>query len=120
MRTECVLRPSRRLLSDYGIPLTADMYMFGDFDYQTGVRYMSDWHESKKPLPDVFLCANDNIAAGLCATAEVLGYKVPQDFKVTGFDNLDKAAYFNHRLPTVDNNRGNIGRNALEILRRFG
>ena len=32
---------------------------------------------------------------GLCATAEVLGYKVPQDFKVTGFDNLDKAAYFN-------------------------
>ena len=52
---------------------------------------MSDWHESKKPLPDVFLCANDNIAAGLCATAEVRGYKVPQDFKVTGFDNLDKA-----------------------------
>lgn len=62
----------KEALSDYGIPLTADMYMFGDFDYQTGVRYMSDWHESKKPLPDVFLCANDNIAAGLCATAEVL------------------------------------------------
>lgn len=119
MRTECVLRPSRRLY-DYGIPLTADMYMFGDFDYQTGVRYMSDWHESKKPLPDVFLCANDNIAAGLCATAEVLGYKVPQDFKVTGFDNLDKAAYFNPQITTVDHNRGNIGRNALRYLRRFG
>jgi len=104
----------KEALSDYGIPLTADMYMFGDFDYQTGVRYMSNWHESKKPLPDVFLCANDNIAAGLCATAEVLGYKVPQDFKVTGFDNLDKAAYFNPQITTVDNNRGNIGRNALE------
>lgn len=107
----------KEALSDYGIPLTADMYMFGDFDYQTGVRYMSDWHESKKPLPDVFLCANDNIAAGLCATAEVLGYKVPQDFKVTGFDNLDKAAYFNPQITTVDNNRGNIGRNALEIFK---
>ena len=47
MRTECVLRPSKEALSDYGIPLTADMYMFGDFDYQTGVGYMSDWHESK-------------------------------------------------------------------------
>ena len=59
----------------------------------------------------------DNIAAGLCATAEVLGYKVPQDFKVTGFDNLDKAAYFNPQITTVDNNRGNIGRNALEIFK---
>lgn len=107
----------KKALSDYGIPLTADMYMFGDFDYQTGVRYMSDWHESKKPLPDVFLCANDNIAAGLCATAEVLGYKVPQDFKVTGFDNLDKAAYFNPQITTVEHNRGNIGRKALEIFK---
>lgn len=107
----------KKALSDYGIPLTADMYMFGDFDYQTGVRYMSDWHESKKPLPDVFLCANDNIAAGLCATAEVLGYKVPQDFKVTGFDNLDKAAYFNPQITTVEHNRGNIGRKVLEIFK---
>ena len=64
-----------RALSDYGIPLTADKYMFGDFDYQTGVRYMSDWHESKKPLPDVFLCANDNIAAGPVSYTHLDVYK---------------------------------------------
>lgn len=27
---------------------------------------------------------------------------VPQDFKVTGFDNLDKAAYFNPQITTVE------------------
>ena len=31
----------KKALSDYCIPLTADMYMFGDIDYQKGVRYMS-------------------------------------------------------------------------------
>lgn len=100
----------KEALCDYGIPLTEDMYMFGEFDYQTGVRYMSEWHEKKRTFPDVFVCANDNIAAGLCAAAEALGYRVPQDFKVTGFDNLDKAAYFNPQITTVEHNRGNIGR----------
>ena len=109
----------KEALCCYGIPLTEDMYMFGEFDYQTGVRYMSEWHEKKRQLPDVFVCANDNIAAGMCAAAEALGYRVPQDFKVTGFDNLDKAAYFNPQITTVDHNRGNIGRKALEILKEL-
>lgn len=71
----------------------------------------------QKTVTGCVLCANDNIAAGLCATAEVLGYKVPQDFKVTGFDNLDKAAYFNPQITTVEHNRGNIGRKVLEIFK---
>lgn len=107
----------KEALADYGIPLTDDICLEGDFDYQTGVRYMNEWHESGKKLPDVFACANDNIAAGLCATAETLGYKVPRDFLVTGFDNLDKAAYFNPQITTVEHNRDNIGKEALLILR---
>ena len=104
-------------MDDYGIAVTDDMVLFGEFDYGTGVRYMNEWHESGKPLPQAFVCANDNIAAGICATAETLGYKVPRDFLVTGFDNLDKAAYFNPQITTVEHNRGNIGRFAVQILK---
>lgn len=35
---------------------------------------------------------------GICARAKEAGYKVPRDFAVTGFDNLDKAAFFVRRL----------------------
>lgn len=103
-------------MNDYGIPVTDDMILFGDFDYPTGVRYMKEWHEAGKPLPEAFVCANDNIAAGLCATAESYGYKVPKDFMVTGFDNLDKAAFFNPQITTVEHNRGNIGKETVKIL----
>lgn len=103
-------------MREYEIPLTEDMYMFGDFDFETGVRYMKEWFENKKPLPDVFVCVNDNIAAGICSKAHEYGYRIPEDFRVTGFDNLDKAAYYNPQITTVEHNRGNIGREALKIL----
>ena len=31
-------------------------------------------------FPQAVVCANDNIAAGICARAVELGYKVPEDF----------------------------------------
>lgn len=103
-------------LESYGLELEDDHYMFGDFDFGTGVRYMDEWIEQKKAFPDAFVCANDNIAAGICSAAERHGYCVPKDFLVTGFDNLDKAAYFNPQITTAEHNRGSIGKEALRIL----
>ncbi|MBQ9332754.1 MAG: glycosyl hydrolase 53 family protein [Lachnospiraceae bacterium] len=104
---------------DYGLPLTEENYMFGDYDYDTGVRYLSEWLASGKDLPDAFICANDNIAAGMCAEAERRELKIPDDFRVTGFDNLDKAAYYRPQIATVNHNRGILGSRALDILLRL-
>ena len=106
----------KEAMADYDIPLTDDMYMFGDFDFGTGVRYIKEWHDKKYPLPGAFVCANDNILCRMCSMATKLGYKIPQDFMVTGFDNLDKAAYYNPQITTVEHNRGNIGKTAIKIL----
>ncbi len=61
----------------------------------------------KKILPDAIICANDNLAVGVCNRAEALGLSVPKDFKVTGFDNFDKAAYYTPRITTVSRIREN-------------
>ena len=106
----------KEAMEDYGITLTDDMYMFGDYDFGTGVRYIDEWVKSGRPFPESFVCANDNIAAGMCCAAQKHGLKVPGDFMVTGFDNLDKAAYYKPQITTVEHNRGNIGKNALQIL----
>lgn len=108
----------KEAMADYGLPAGEDRCLFGDFDFGTGVRYMKEWVEQGREFPGAFVCANDNIAAGMCSTAEQLGYKIPQDFLVTGFDNLDKAAYYKPQISTVEHNRGNIGRASLEILMR--
>ena len=106
----------REAMEDYGITLTEDMCLFGDFDFGTGVRYMDMWHDSRRPLPDAFVCANDNIAAGICFAAEKYGYKIPEDFRVTGFDDLDKAAYFNPQITTVESRRSDVGKTAIRVL----
>jgi diguanylate cyclase (GGDEF)-like protein len=103
-------------MEDYGLTTDEEHLLFGDFDFGTGVRYMTEWVEQKRAFPDAFVCANDNIAAGMCSAAEQLGLHVPDDFIVTGFDNLDKAAYFKPQISTVEHNRGNIGREAYQIL----
>ena len=67
-------------------------------------------------LPDAIICANDNLAVGVCNRAEAMGLSVPQDFKVTGFDNFDKAAYYTPRITTVSRIREKIGYAAAEIM----
>lgn len=106
----------KEAMEEFGLPVTEENYLFGDFDFATGTKYMEDWIKEKRPFPDCFLCANDNIAAGLCSAAIRHGLRIPEDFLVTGFDNLDKAAYYQPQITTVEHNRGNIGRNAVQIL----
>ena len=110
------LEAFKEAMESYGIPLTDEMCLFGDYDFGTGVRYMNEWHENKRKLPGAFVCANDNIAAGICSEAARLGYNVPGDFMVTGCDNLDKAAFFKPQITTIENNRGIIGKTAMQIL----
>lgn len=100
----------------FGIDEDNVRYLSGDYDFDTGIRYMRELAEDKEKLPDAIVCVNDNIAAGICAEAEHHGLRVPDDFLVTGFDNLDKAAYFRPQITTVACDRGIIAKAALTIL----
>ena len=49
------------------------------------------WIREKHPLPDAFICANDEMALGLMETLQENGVRVPRDVLVCGFDNLSSA-----------------------------
>lgn len=103
-------------LKEFGLSETENPYYYGDYDYYTGVRYFENLINGKEDLPDAFICANDNIAAGICAKAQEEGYNIPEDFLITGYDNLDKAAYFSPQITTVSYEREDIGKMCMEIL----
>lgn len=67
----------KEAMEEFGLPFTEENYLFGDFDFATGTKYMEDWVKEKRPFPDCFLCANDNIAAGLCSAAIRHGLRIP-------------------------------------------
>lgn len=103
-------------IEEFGLDVEENPCWYGDYDYDTGVNYMNRVLTSGADVPDVFVCANDNIAAGLCQRASEAGYSIPEDFAVTGFDNLDKAAFFKPQITTVGYDREKIGGKCFEIL----
>lgn len=106
-------------LEKFGLKVDENPILYGDYDYETGVKYFKKVIDEGLSLPEVFVCANDNIAAGLCSEAEKMGYEVPKDFLVTGFDNLDKAAFFKPQITTVGHERERIGIKCMELLLRL-
>lgn len=67
-------------------------------------------------LPDVFICANDEIAVTLIRALREIGLTVPEDVKVVGFDDMPVAALSNPTLTTVRINSDAIGMIAADLL----
>lgn len=113
---DCRVKAYTDSIKRFGLKVEENPVFYGDYDYETGVRFFNQLIDERRKLPDAILCACDNIATGVCTQAEKMGYKVPEDFRVTGFDNLDKAAYFRPQIATVDHNRGHITYRCMETL----
>jgi len=61
-------------------------YYSGDYREKSGYRAASIFIYSKE-LPEVLVCANDNMAVGAIKALTENGLRVPEDIAVTGFDN---------------------------------
>ncbi|MEP1388170.1 substrate-binding domain-containing protein, partial [Yoonia sp.] len=51
--------------------------------------------------PSVVMCGNDVLAAGAMLRARQLGYSVPDDVSITGFDDIELAQHLSPTLTTV-------------------
>lgn len=60
--------------------------------------------------------ASDEMAMGAIKALQDLGYRVPHDVSVTGFDDLPFATYVNPPLTTVHQPIRSVGRVAAEML----
>jgi DNA-binding LacI/PurR family transcriptional regulator len=66
--------------------------------------------------PDALYCYNDVMAIGALAALHRAGLRVPEDVAVTGFDDIDVAAYTIPPLTTLHQPRRAIGTAALQTL----
>lgn len=68
------------------------------------------------PRPDAFVCENDVIAAGLMKTLGSLGYKVPDDVLIAGFDDVRVARLSSPGITTIHQPCEGIARAAFDRL----
>lgn len=70
----------------------------------------------KRSRPDAVLCDSDTTAAFLRQTLDKLGYSVPDDVMLAGFDDVQLASLMTPPLTTVHQPCGEIGTQAFNRL----
>ncbi len=68
-----------------------------------------------KRLTGLF-CANDEMAAGVVRATHQLGWRIPEDLSVVGFDDITMANYTDPPLTTVGVVKEHLGRRAMTRL----
>ncbi len=93
--------------------------------------YEGNWHmdagkqaalqmlERSDDLPDVVFCCNDNLALGVQLTLQEHGVRIPDDVRITGFDNREIASNAKPRITTIDRDYATVGYTALETVVRL-
>ncbi len=87
----------------------------GDFTYEGGHR-AADELLVGGDLPTAVMCANDLTAVGFMARAIDLGFSVPGDVSVMGYDGIQLGEYVRPTLTTLKTSPRLIGAEAARLL----
>ena len=91
----------QRALAGYQLAAEDALFYEGDFRETGGSKGLQALLASGRPFSAV-VCANDEMASGALTAARELGYEVPADFSVMGFDNVNFAYYTYPKLSTIN------------------
>lgn len=85
--------------------------------YEIGAHLATEVLKERKP-PTALLALSDTIAVAAIQRLQSEGIKVPEDFSVTGFDNLEIARHIRPTLTTVDQQPHALVKSTCDLLLR--
>jgi LacI family transcriptional regulator len=88
---------------------------------ENGYRFAAELLKTKsiEDLPQVFVTTSDLLAIGIISAIKSEGYRVPDDFAVTGFDNLSITPYVSPSLTTISQDGNKMGRSTWKVLKKL-
>ena len=104
------------VMAEHKLIVDTRRIFFGEFRAQDGKKAVKTFHCSKLPKPDAIIVANDNMALAAVEELRDLGYRVPEDVIVTGFDNTFNARHHSPSLTTVDRPLDAEGYQACQVI----
>ena len=105
----------RQALDEARIPVDEDIIVRGDFQHESGYQATRQLLAKSPPPTAVFAC-NDLMAVGAISAAVEMGYRVPTDLSVVGFDDLPLARFANPSLTTIVQPKYEMGTIAATML----
>ena len=109
------LQGYRRALQKAGLPYEDTLIEVGDYGLQKAEQATRKL-VARENRPTAIFAFSDEMAMSCLATLHNLGYKIPQDFSVMGFDNISYAQYCYPALTTIAQPMTEIGIACMELL----
>jgi len=107
----------QQTLQENGLVVDPKLISFGGFRLESGYERFGRMMQLPKP-PDAVFCSNDIIALGVIQYAREHNIRVPEDFGIIGFDDINYASLPQILLSTVSQPRDKLGEEALNALIR--
>ncbi|MDQ2807196.1 MAG: LacI family transcriptional regulator [Chloroflexota bacterium] len=103
----------REALAGAGLPLYPAYEMVADFSPEAGLAALHTLLALPQPPTAIFV-GSDAQAVGVLQGARQLGYRVPQDLSIVGYNDIELAPYLG--LTTVRVPMGAMGQRGVELL----
>ncbi len=112
-RFECY----KRVMADYGIPVTDKMVFYGDYWKNKGKEAVDHFLEARGGnYPEAIVCANDYMAIAVCMELENRGIRVPEDICVSGYDDLEEAQRWSPSMTSISVPFEDMARRAVDLI----
>ena len=105
----------RTSLLDAGLPVNYDLYGAGELGIDGGYATCKELIEREVQFSALF-CANDATAIGAMKALREMGYRIPEDVSVVGFDDIAMVEHLTPALTTVRINKEAVGYIAVKQL----
>lgn len=114
VQTEERLEAYKRVLSEHNIPVEESRIAYGEF-WKKSIECTQQFIASGD-IPEAIVCANDTMAIFCIDTLQNMGYRVPEDIVVTGFDATPDIEKHKPTITSVRQGLVAAGHKAVEIL----
>lgn len=107
----------RDALREYGLELEPADIIHTDFTFDNAKRQVERFFaERGADAVTAFVCMSDLLAVGAMQIITHLGYRVPDDYSIVGYDGIALAAYTAPQLTTIDQQVRTKGYEAVNLL----
>ena len=88
-------------LAKHGIKLDQNYVLYGEFERAAAHDDMVRFLQKGLPMPEIVFASNDLSAMGAMNALIENGFRVPEDVKVMGVDDIEMCEYYNPPLTTI-------------------
>ena len=105
----------RSALAEHGIPFKDINVAYGDYRFNSGRLALRELLQRNPDISAIF-ASSDEMAIGSIVEASKLGYQLPEQLSIIGFDNVRVSEMSNPALTTIDQSLYHMGYKGVDIL----